>query len=713
MRHRILVVAQDVMLRSMLARWLMSAGYIVELAESVRRAREVAANHKVALTLLAAGRSGGPALDLAETGGKLIVVAEQSQDGALLGSAVSPADGYLSAPLDEQKVLACVRSVLQPRPADEHEASRAPEIWSFDGFTIDLAGRSLRDGGGSEISLTRSEFALLVALARHPGRVLSRDQLLDAALGRRPEPYDRSIDVLIGRLRRKIEPDPKVPRFIVTVLGEGYKFTAKLHESRPPAQPAIGAPAADDAIMETVWPGRVVEEANLNVQISKLRHVLDQNREQGSWIQTLPGRGDRFVTPVTRPEADAPPDVSANDDVGSRPRLSIVVLPFANLSEDTQQQYFADGITEELTTELSRIKDMFVISRNTAFTYRNKAVDTKQIGRELGVRFVLEGSVRRSGSHVRVNAQLIDAEADAHVWAERFDRDLSDLFELQDEITTAIAGAIEPELLQFERNRVASQPQHSQDAYEFYQRGLWYYYRYVKEDSIEAQAYFRRALAIDPNYPQATAALAMALCYAAFLGWAEDAERNYVEAYELAERAVSLDDRYPAARFALGAACMWMRRSDRAIAEFQEAINLNPSYAAAHVLLGQMYLYRGRAEEAITLTERGIRLSPRDPRLFIWLSALAASHYQLRHYAGAIEAGRRSWTLNRNWPAGLFYVIVGLAQLGRIEEARAQLAELKLLIPNPAFVADSLQRLCNNRDPIDHVLDGLRKAGFE
>src|SRR6516165_6694383 len=227
MRHRVLVVAQDVMLRSTLARWLMSAGYIVELAESERRAREVFANHKVALTLLAPGRSGGPALELAETGGKLIVVAEQPHDRA------PAADGYLSAPLDEQEVLACIKSVLQTEPGDDDKASQASEILSFDGFTIDLAGRSLLDGDGREVPLTRAEFALLVVLARHAGRVLSRDQLLDAALGRRYEPYDRSIDVLIGRLRRKIEPDPKVPRFIVTVLGEGYKFTAKLHETRP------------------------------------------------------------------------------------------------------------------------------------------------------------------------------------------------------------------------------------------------------------------------------------------------------------------------------------------------------------------------------------------------------------------------------------------------------------------------------------------------
>ena len=240
MRHRVLVVAQDVMLRSTLARWLMSAGYIVELAESERRAREVFANHKVALTLLAPGRSGGPELDLADTGGKLIVVAEQPHDRA------PAADGYLSVPLDEQEVLACIKSVLQTEPGDDDKASQASEILSFDDFTIDLAGRSLLDGNRREVPLTRAEFALLVVLARHAGRVLSRDQLLDAALGRRSEPYDRSIDVLIGRLRRKIEPDPKVPRFIVTVLGEGYKFTAKLHETRPPAQPATGALAVEE-----------------------------------------------------------------------------------------------------------------------------------------------------------------------------------------------------------------------------------------------------------------------------------------------------------------------------------------------------------------------------------------------------------------------------------------------------------------------------------
>ncbi|MGC2202960.1 MAG: winged helix-turn-helix domain-containing tetratricopeptide repeat protein [Stellaceae bacterium] len=476
-----------------------------------------------------------------------------------------------------------------------------------------------------------------------------------------------------------------------------------------------GEVVSKDAIFRTVWPGRVVEEANLNVQISKLRRILDQNRGQDSCIQTIPGRGYCFVAPVTRLGADAQPAPPTIADLGARPqqRLSIVVLPFDNLSRDAGQQYLADGITEDLTINLSRFIDMLVISRNTAFTYRDKPRDTRQIGRELEVRYVLEGSVRRSAKRVRVNAQLIDAEADAHLWAERFDRHLSDLFDWQDEVTAAIAGAIEPELLKSERNRIARRPLQTEDAYEFYQRGLWHFYRYTKEDSIEAQALFRGALAIDPQYPQPTAQLAITLCNAAYLGWVDDVTRNYLEAHELAQRAVSLDTRYPAAHFALGLVCMWMHRSDLAMSSFQEAINLNPSYAAAHVLLGQMHLYRGHPEEAIALAEKGIRLSPKDPRLFIWLPALSGAHYQLSNYEQAVEAGRRSWMLNRNWPAGLRYVVAGLAQLGRIEEAKAALEELKLLNPNLAFVAGNLRRLYDDEASVDHILDALRAAGLD
>ena len=209
------------------------------------------------------------------------------------------------------------------------------------------------------------------------------------------------------------------------------------------------------------------------------------------------------------------------------------------------------------------------------------------------------------------------------------------------------------------------------------------------------------------------AALANAVCVASNIGWAEDTESSYQEAYELGQRAITLEPRYPNARFALGGVCMWTRRSERGIAEFEEAISLNPSFAAAHVLLGQMYLYAGRREEAIERAEKGIHLSPSDPRLYIWLVALAGANYQMRHYQEAVEAGRRSWSLNRNYPHGLRYVVAGLAQLGRIEEAQAALAELRLMDANLEFSASVFRRVWPNPADVDHLLEGLRKAGFK
>ena len=321
--------------------------------------------------------------------------------------------------------------------------------------------------------------------------------------------------------------------------------------------------------------------------------------------------------------------------------------------------------------------------------------------------------MRKSGHRVRVTAQLIRADTGHHVMAERYDRDLTDLFELQDEITTVIAGAIEPELLKFERDRIAEHPQHNENAYELYQRGMWHHYRHNKKDNLQAQAFFRHALAIDPQYPQAMAALALAVCNAAYLGWAEDAESDYVESFKLAERAVDLDGRYPLARFVLGLTCMYTHRAERAMAELRRAIELNPSFAAAHAILGQMFNYAGEPEKTIPLVENGIRLSPNDPRLFIWLSGLAAAHYQLRHYEQAVEIGRRTWTLNRHWPVGLRYVVAGLAQLGRMAEAQAALAELKALGQDLPSFERLARRLFRDAAPVDHVLEGLRKAGFE
>ena len=566
-------------------------------------------------------------------------------------------------------------------PGDEAETLTAltallteiiePLIPKFSGHIVNSTGERVLSEFDSVVEATRCAAALRDA-------VLQRNRML---------PNDRRIAVRVGINLGDIIFEAG------DIFGDGVNIAARLE--------ALAEPGS--IYVSEIVHGQVADKVEFDFE-----DLGPQNLKNISKPIRVYRMGGKTADQPQGLSAAIATSLSGFDD-----RRAIAVLPFANFSGDPEQEFFADGITEDIISMLAGWRAFPVIARNSTFTYKGTTVDIKKVGEELGVRYILEGSVRKSGRRVRVTAQLIRADTNHHIMAERYDRDLTDLFELQDEIVTTIAGAIEPEILKFERDRIADQPQHNEDAYEFYQHGMWHHYRHSKTDNIEAQAFFRRAMAIDPYYPQAIAALAIAVCNSAYLGWAENAEGNYDESFELAQRAVGLDGRYPNARFALGLVCLWTSRSDRAMAELQEAINLNPSHAAAHVVLGQMLTYRGKPEAAIALAEKGIRLSPNDPRLFMWLPALAAAHYLVENYARAVEIGRRSWTLNRNWPAGLTYVVAGLAQLGQLHEAQTALADLRELDPNLSFVQGTLQRLYEDRAGIDRILDGLRKAGME
>src|ERR1700719_1224074 len=275
------------------------------------------------------------------------------------------------------------------------------------------------------------------------------------------------------------------------------------------------------------------------------RVVRDQVRDRLDYI--FEDMGEQQVKNIARPvRVYRVCDLGGAAKIPSPPVLpladkpSIAVLPFANMSGDPEQEFFADGITEDIITLLAGWRAFPVIARTSTFTYKGKTVDIRKIGEELGVRYVLEGSVRKSGRRVRVTAQLIRADTGHHLMAKRYDRDLTDLFELQDEIVTAIAGAIEPELLRFERERIVERPEHNEDCYELYQRGMWHHYRQNRADNIEAQVYFRRALAIDAQYVQATAGLSIALSAAASLGWADNVDAHFEDSYALAQKAVTL-----------------------------------------------------------------------------------------------------------------------------------------------------------------------------
>jgi TolB-like protein len=388
-----------------------------------------------------------------------------------------------------------------------------------------------------------------------------------------------------------------------------------------------------DEIMGAVWPG-VVEGANVTVQISALRRALDDGRSEESLIQTIPGRGYRLVAAVTHPAGEARSGVSAmerdagaeNDRVGPRvaaPRLSIVVLPFANLSDDREQQYFADGITEDLATDLSRLAGMLVISRNTAFTYTNKPVDTKQIGRELGVRYVLEGSVRRSGNQIRTNAQLIDADSDAHLWAERFDGNTGDLFALQDYVTSRIAVALNLELISAEAGRQTEHP----DVLDYILRGRAATWKVPTRDTyMEAIGLYERALALDPRSVEAQSGLAQILSGRVLAGWADSAAAEIARAEGLVAQALAASPRSWLAHNAKATLLRAQRRYGDAIPEYESVLASNRNWVHAIFALGQCKLFTGTIDEVIPLMEQAIRLSPRDHNLFLFYSEIGLVH---------------------------------------------------------------------------------------
>ena len=478
-----------------------------------------------------------------------------------------------------------------------------------------------------------------------------------------------------------------------------------------------------DEFMAAVWPATAVEDTNLNMQIAALRRVLDEGRGNGSCIQTIPGRGYRFVAPVTRVDADAHStnQKTSHDGGRERPRLSIVVLPFAHLGNDPEQQYFADGVTEDLTTDLSRLTGMLVISHNTAITYRNRSADTKQIGRELGVRYVLEGAVRRSGSGVRVNAQLIDAEIDVHLWAERFDADTADLLALQDEVTSRIANTLSVELIAKE----AARETHHPDALDFILRGRAERLRPQGRESVDAAIdLFRRALALDPGSSEAQCRLAMALVSRQMNFGSDSAESDIQQAEAVTLRALATAPRNALAHFARGGVLRVQARHDEAIAEYEAALASNPNMVGALADLGRCKIYLGPIDEAITAQLQAIRLSPRDPNIGFWYFRIGQAHLVQSRFHEAIPWLEKARSVEPGIPFIRAFLAAAYAMVGDTEKAAAQLGEAQRLDGKCSFSSIARLKLMGSinqnrgaRPEIRELFEvtyytGLRKAGM-
>ena len=434
-----------------------------------------------------------------------------------------------------------------------------------------------------------------------------------------------------------------------------------------------------DTINRAIWSDVAVTDDSMTQCVRDIRRAIGDDAQR--ILKTVPRRGYLFAADVVI--ARDPPSGPASPDLTLPDKPSLVVLPFQNMSGDPEQVYFADGLVEDITVALSCIRSLFVIARNSAFAYQGRAVDVRQIGRELGVRYALEGSVRRAGNRVRVTTQLIDATSGVHVWAEHYDRDVNDIFAVQDEITTRVAGIIEPALADAEQQRVLRKPPERLDAWEAYQRGLWHFYNHGLGANEAARTFFRRAIALDPNFAPGHYGYALSLQWEI---WHYSTRPfSEVQANPLKEAliAVALDDKDAMGHAVLAHMRMWGSDWEAAIAEARTAVALNPNGSFGLGMLGCVLGFGGYHEEALDRLRQAMRASPQDPLTSLWLIWFGLIQFNARQFAAAVDTLRQVVRL-RPWYNHFQSVIAAaLAHLGHLEEARDVL--LRAPPPDPRY----------------------------
>ncbi|MEY9364014.1 TolB-like protein/cytochrome c-type biogenesis protein CcmH/NrfG [Bradyrhizobium yuanmingense] len=468
-----------------------------------------------------------------------------------------------------------------------------------------------------------------------------------------------------------------------------------------------------DDLISQIWNDRIVSDSALNSRINAARKALGDDGATQRLIKTIPRKGFRFIGEVreevavslARTEArPAPPRVAD--------RPAIAVLAFENKSGDPEQDYFGDGISEDILTALSKQRWFMVIARNSSFTYKGRAVHITQIAEELGVRYIVEGSVRRADKRVRITAQLNDAVSGGHLWAERYDRELVDVFAVQDEITNAIAAAIEPQIHAAENFRSRRKPPASLDAWDLLMRALSHYWRVTRQDHAAAKALLARAIAIDPDYGQALSVLAVNDMFGVHLGWTElAAVAPSAEAAAL--KAVRCDHEDAWAHAALGSVCFSTRRLTDALSEFEQALALNPNFSLAQGYYALALSYAGRSKDSFEAAQKAIRLSPRDPSLAIYHGIAAYARFTERHYGEAIALAREA-IRHRGDLTGAYRVLaVSAGMTGDGPLAEMALGELRRTQPGISLHWIATQLPWASERDREHYLEGFRRAGLQ
>src|SRR6476660_136052 len=475
------------------------------------------------------------------------------------------------------------------------------------------------------------------------------------------------------------------------IFGDGVNIAARLESIAEPGGICISQTVFNHARDKVTFD---VEEAGEQIlkNIARPVHVYR--------IIIDPGR--QTAMPKSEVPALALPD-----------KPSVAVLPLTNMSGDPEQEFVSDGIAEDVITALSRYPSLFVIARNSSFTYKGRAVDVKQVGRELGVRYVLEGSVRKAGNRIRVTAQLIEAGTSNHGWAERYDRDLADIFAVQDELTEALTTALAPAIADAELRRAMRKPPGSLDAWAAYQRGLWHMGKATADDDETAEKFFRQAIDLDPTFGGSYSALALYHLQAAALYQKIDLRDAQRSAETLARRAVALDGADAEARSCLGGALQARGEADDALAEIEQALSMSPNLAIAHGHRGATLIFAGRPKDGVAALKTCIRLDPRDPYLAVRFLHIACGLYFCSEYEASIDAAKRLIRSFPDFPMIYRWLAAALGQLGRTAEAKEALE--KAVSRAPAAFDMYVRKRAPWFRPEDHahLVEGLRKAGWK
>jgi TolB-like protein len=468
-----------------------------------------------------------------------------------------------------------------------------------------------------------------------------------------------------------------------------------------------------DDLVGAIWNGRIVSDAALTTRLNAARCAIGDSGEEQRLIKTFPRKGLRFVGQVrearegagTKP-GDAPESVPALPD-----EPSIAVLPFANMSGDPEQEYFADGMVEEITTALSRFRSLFVIARNSSFTFKGKAVDIKEVGRRLGVRYVLQGAVRKASGKVRITGQLIEAATGAHIWADKFERDMTDIFELQDDVTLAVVSAIQPKLFQAEIALATRRRPEDLTAYDLFLRAIQQAVRSTRESLAEALRLVQRALELDPGF--AAAAVLAGECHMenVLRSYAIDPQFERKEAVRLMRLALSLDDGDPdTLASAASISALLIGDCEAEIEMADRAVVLNPNSFHAWDRRGWVYKIAGQPEEAVRSFERAMRMSPVDPQLYSTFTGMGFALIELRRFDEAISAGKKAQRHNPCYPGPYRCLASAFAHLGRDAEARE--AAARMLEIDPAFTISAWIARSQVSKTAKLMIEGFRKAGL-